>query len=146
MKLKSKSKLCYCHNHFISNFADIASPLFKLTEIKTKFKLTGEYQNAFDTLKSKLAFSPVMIYPYFNKPFRIHCDASGKAIGAVLSQMNNNVDCLASKHLSASEKLVIKKHLQSLATKVFHDYIYGYKTIILQTMSLQLYKKPVQLD
>ena len=81
------------HYYFISNFADIASPLFKLTEIKTKFKLTGEYQNAFDTLKSKLAFSPVMIYPYFNKPFRIHCDASGKAIGAVLSQMNNNVDC-----------------------------------------------------
>ena len=49
------------HNHFIPNFADIASPLFKKTEIETNFKWTEECQNAFDTLKSKLASSPVLL-------------------------------------------------------------------------------------
>ena len=108
---------------------------FQLTEIMIRFKMKVECQNAFDTLKSKFASSSIVIYPDFKYQFRIHCDASSKAIDAVLSQMNNNLDmpiAFTCIHLSASEK----SYATSSATKVFHDIIYRYKTIIVTNHDL----------
>ena len=44
----------------------------------------------FDTLKQKLISSPILIFPNFSKPFNLHTDASGKAIGSVLAQIQDD--------------------------------------------------------
>ena len=37
-------------------------------------------------MKQKITEKPVLILPDFAKPFQVKCDASGEAIGAMLSQ------------------------------------------------------------
>lgn len=43
-------------------------------------------RKAFDHVKLLLTSTPVLVHPDFSKSFHIHCDASGKGIGDVLSQ------------------------------------------------------------
>ena len=45
-----------------------------------------ECQNAFEHLKQLLVRPPILAYPQFHLPFIVATDASGCAIGAVLSQ------------------------------------------------------------
>lgn len=74
------------------NFAGIAKPLTALTKevpLKWKNKWTPEYQESFDKLKQIFSTEPSLIYPDFSQPFIVACDASTKAIGAVLSQVWN---------------------------------------------------------
>jgi len=42
-------------------------------------------------LKEKIIEKPVLILPYFQKPFQVRYDAIGVAIGAVLSQEDKHV-------------------------------------------------------
>ncbi|RVW60745.1 hypothetical protein CK203_053023 [Vitis vinifera] len=50
------------------------------------FDISKECLNAFETLKSKLISSPVIVAPDWELPFILMCDASGFAIGAILGQ------------------------------------------------------------
>jgi len=54
------------------------------------FKWTSHCENAFKTLKQTLITAPVLGYPNFNKPFILACDASGSAIGYILSQLGDD--------------------------------------------------------
>ena len=51
------------------------------------FEWTEEHQSALVELKRNLSTEPLLIYPDFSQPIIVACDASTKAIGAVLSQM-----------------------------------------------------------
>jgi hypothetical protein len=87
---------------------------------------------AIDELKRILSTEPLLIYPDFSQPFIVACDASTKAIGAVLPQR-----CNENKHPIAytSQQLnsVVSKYsvteLELLAflfaTKQFRCYLYG---------------------
>ena len=68
------------------NFSSVISPLTALTSEKNPFEWSASCQAAFDQVKLLLTSTPVLVHPDFTKPFHIHCDASGKGVGAVLSQ------------------------------------------------------------
>ena len=52
----------------------------------TPFIWSDETQKAFDILKDKLCTQPVLKITDFSLPFILTCDASGVAIGGILSQ------------------------------------------------------------
>ena len=77
------------YRRFVRQFSEIAGPLHKLTEKSTTFKWTPECQTAFDELKDKLTSSPILSYPQAEGQYILDTDASDKALGAVLSQMQD---------------------------------------------------------
>ena len=80
------------YRRFIKNFARIAAPLYDLVSGVNKDKksesvtLTPEALEAFEILKKKCVQAPILAFPDFNKTFLLETDASGKGLGAVLSQ------------------------------------------------------------
>lgn len=78
------------YRRFIKGFAKIAGPLTEKTSESVKFEWTGEMQEAFEELKNSLSSPPVLVYPSYDKPFIVSTDASNKAVGAVLSQLDDN--------------------------------------------------------
>ena len=77
---------------FIKGFAKIVAPLYDLTSGDNKDKksehvdLSPEAREAFDRLKAACLQAPILSFPDFNKPFLLETDASGRGLGAVLSQ------------------------------------------------------------
>ena len=77
---------------FIKGFTRIAAPLYDLTSGENKDKkservdLPAEALEAFEHLKAACLQAPILAFPDFNKPFLLETDASGKGLGAVLSQ------------------------------------------------------------
>ncbi|GJU57441.1 reverse transcriptase domain-containing protein [Tanacetum coccineum] len=57
-----------------------------LLEKETPFVFSKDCIDAFQTLKKKLTEAPILVVPDWNLPFKLMCDASDYAIGAVLGQ------------------------------------------------------------
>ena len=74
---------------FIENFAKKAPPLYAFLKKDIKWNWSVDCENAFKFLKEKLISYPVLHQPDFDLPFAIHTDASGLAIGAILTQKDN---------------------------------------------------------
>ena len=95
-KVKSFVGLVGHYQHFIKGFAKIAAPLYDLTNGDNKDKksehvdLSPEVREAFDCLKAAYLQAPILAFPDFNKPFLLETDASGRSLGAVLSQKQAN--------------------------------------------------------
>ena len=73
------------YRRFIKDFSKIAKPLHALTG-KTPWIWEGEQQEAFDMLKRSLLSAPILSNPLSEGKFKVECDASHYATGAVLSQ------------------------------------------------------------
>ena len=90
--LKSFVGLIGHYRCFIKGFAKIAAPLYDLTSGDNKDKksehvdLSPKACEAFDCLKAACLQAPILSFPDFNKPFLLEMDASGRGLGAVLSQ------------------------------------------------------------
>ena len=91
-KVKSFVVLVGHYRRFIKGFAKIAAPLYDLTSSDNKDKksehvdLSPKVLQAFDHLKATCLQAPILAFLYFNRPFLLEMDASGKGLGAVLSQ------------------------------------------------------------
>jgi len=73
------------YRHFIQNFSHTAKPLNELKG-KKEWKWEEEHQRAFEELKEKITSRPVLALPRREGKFRVETDASGHAIGGVLSK------------------------------------------------------------
>ena len=73
------------YRRFIHNFSHTARPLNELKG-KKEWKWEKEHQEAFKELKEKITSQPVLLLPRRKGKFRVETDASGHAIGGVLSQ------------------------------------------------------------
>jgi RNase H-like domain found in reverse transcriptase len=65
-------------------------------------------QDAFDTMKKQFTEEPVLLMPDQSKPFQIKSDASKVATGAILTQLDSNIDwhpiAFMSKTFSETER------------------------------------------
>ena len=95
-RVKSFVGLVGHYRHFIKGFANITTPLYDLTSGKNKDKksehldLPPEAHEAFDRLKAACLQAPILSFPDFSKLFLLETDASGKGLGAVLSQKQSD--------------------------------------------------------
>nr|GEX73799.1 hypothetical protein [Tanacetum cinerariifolium] len=64
----------------------IARPMTHLLEKETPFVFSKDCIDAFETLKKKVTEAPILVVLDWNLPFKLMCDASDFAIGAVLGQ------------------------------------------------------------
>jgi hypothetical protein len=85
----------------------------------------------------KLSTEPLLIYPDFKQPFIVACDASTKAIGAVLSQLREGEErpvAYCSRQLNCAESKHSVTELELLAflfaVKQFRCYLYGRKFVV----------------
>ena len=78
----------YCQ--FIPKFAQVAGHLHELISAenagkkKAAIKWESRCQQAFDDLKRLYTTAPILAYVDFTKPFKLHSDACGTGLGAVL--------------------------------------------------------------
>ena len=96
------------YRRFVPRFADISQPLTALTRKNVKFVWSEDCEKAFSTLKEKLTKPPVLVHPSsdLKRPMQLSIDASGFAIGSILSQEvdgHQRPIAYASKTLSTSE-------------------------------------------
>ena len=61
-------------------------------------------QTSFEALKNKVAELSILAFPNFNKAFQVECDASGNAIGAVLSWEGKPIAFFSEKFNDAKRK------------------------------------------
>lgn len=87
--LRSFLGLANFYRSFVQDFSSIAVPLTALTAHRVKFEWKEEHQAAFQSLKMALCNAPALLAVNDSRPFVLHCDASGFAVGAVLSQCDD---------------------------------------------------------
>ena len=93
---------------FVPNYANLVAPLSVLLRKDVEWVWGDAQQKAFETVIQKLAHSATLAYQDKMRQFHVHTDASDVAVGATLSQDNDNremrlVACM-SKKLCASER------------------------------------------
>ena len=75
---------------FVKDFAKIANLLNALLKTGKRFHWSEKCENDFQTLKNALIMAPILTAPNFKLKFVLSTDASNLAIGAVLSQIDEN--------------------------------------------------------
>jgi transposase InsO family protein len=128
------------YRRFIKDFAKKSKPLVELTagehskKKKEAVQLGPAEIEAYETLKRELISAPVMRLPRLDEPFILEVDASGKALGAVLSQRQEDGKphpvAYGSKVLNAAERRYHSTKQEFLAvkwalTEAFKPYLLG---------------------
>ena len=80
------------YRKFVRDFAKIAELLSRMTKKNTPFMWTDETQQSFEELKKALLDVDILAYPTPGTPCILDTDASDVAVGAVLSQVIDEVE------------------------------------------------------
>jgi len=91
------------YRRFVLSFFKLATPLTELLKKSKRFKWTEQCQKSFDTLKKKLIEAPILTLSNMAKPFTLYTDASGVAIGAVLTR-EGKVIAYESRKMNEAER------------------------------------------
>jgi len=123
------------YRRFIRDFNKIARPLTNLLAKDMPFFFDDKCSGAWEKLKLELISAPIISPPDWSKPFKIMCDASDFAIGAVLGQRKDNkqhVIYYSSKTLNDAQvnHTIIEKEFLAVvfALEKFRPYLLGTKT------------------
>ena len=81
--------LCSYYRMFVSEFSENAAPLHSLTRKNRRFHWDEACQSAFEGLKARLMFSPVLALPRDEGEYIVDTDGSEAAVGAVLSEIQD---------------------------------------------------------
>ncbi|QRW22961.1 Retrotransposable element Tf2 protein [Rhizoctonia solani] len=75
---------------FVANFSHMARPLHNLVKKDTPWKWDTKEQEAFQGLKDAITNAPVLCHADPSKPYFLETDASGAALGSILSQQQGD--------------------------------------------------------
>ena len=101
---------------------------------KAAIQWDSRCQKAFDDLKRLCTTAPILAYADFTRPFKLHTDACGSVLGAVLYQTHEDgtdpVIAYATRSLSKAESHYPAHKLEFLTfkwavVKKFLEYLYG---------------------
>ncbi|KAE8666104.1 hypothetical protein F3Y22_tig00112508pilonHSYRG00008 [Hibiscus syriacus] len=87
------------------NTMTLAAPLTDLLKKGEAFEWTKAAHHAYEQLKTRLRFAPILQLPCFDKLFFVETDASGVGIGAVLTQENRPLAYFSQKSSARSVDL-----------------------------------------
>ena len=125
------------HREHIKDYASVTRVLYQLTGSKVVFNWLDEHQEAFELTKQRLISAPILSYPNAEDVFVLDTDASGHAIGAVLSQIQNDCEkviCYGSYVLTPEQRkyCVTRRELLSVVqfTRQFRHYLLGRKFLL----------------
>src|SRR4051812_6067617 len=150
--LQSLLGLTGYYRKFIKNYAEIAAPLTNLTKKGTDVKKEWSemQEQALQTLKKALSEAPILRSPNRELPMEVTTDASGYAIGAVLSQENRPITFYSRKMSPAEMNYPV--HEQELLAivdtlKEWRHYLLGRKfTVYTDHQSLKYFKTQPMLS
>ncbi|KAM0724679.1 Retrovirus-related Pol polyprotein from transposon 17.6 [Formica fusca] len=136
------------YRRFIPNFSKFTKPLTNLLKNDNRFEWTSVQEESFEISKQKLCEEPVLQYPDFSKSFILTTDASGIAVGGILSQGEINKDlpiAYSSRTLTDNELKYDTYEKEALAivycVKHFRPYLYGRKfTLVTDHKPLMWFK------
>lgn len=118
------------YRKFVEGFSQIAVPLTRLTQKKTRYDWTSECEQSFTELKKKLTLAPVLAQPISGEGFVVYSDASKNGLGCVLMQ-KERVIAYASRQLKPYEQNYPTHDLELAAVvfalKIWRHYLYGEK-------------------
>ena len=100
------------HRRFFKKFSKIANCLCKILDKEVNFDFDDAFVKAFECIKEKLIFAPVIIGPDWVEPFEVMRDASGNTLGVVLGHKHNRIFhqiYYANKSLNGAQKNTIYK-------------------------------------
>ena len=129
------------YRKYIPNFAAIASPLTDRTRkgLPNIVEWGESHEKSFQTLKAKLAQSPILHLPVLSQQFILRTDASDTGVGAVLLQDFDGVKfpiAFASKKLTRCQVKysVIERECLAViwAVQKFEPFLYG-REFVLET-------------
>ena len=128
------------YREYIPHFAHIAKPLTDLTGKHSPNVLPweNEQQCAFELLRGKMCSAHVLRIPQLGRPYTLHTDASGSAVGATLGQLDEaGVEqplAFASQKLSGPQTAwaTIEREAYAViwALNRFRDIVYGTKVTV----------------
>ena len=154
-QVRSFLGLASFYRRFIPGFAKVSTPLTNLTHKGMPFIWNADCETAFINLKMELANPPILAYPNFKNTFNLASDASNDAIGAILSQVQDERDHVIayySQKLTGSQKKwsTYDRELWAIVAAVrhFRHYLRGqHFTVFTDHQPLLGYKKvPIQDD
>lgn len=119
--------------HFIRGYAPMAAPLTALLR-KDNFLWSDEAQCAFDNLKQVMTSALVLTPPDFTIPFCVETDASGFAMGAVLSQRAHPIAFFSKilcSRLQRSSTYVRELHAITTTVCKWQHYLLGHPFTII---------------
>ena len=125
-ELQSFLRLAGYYRRFVRNYAKIVRPLTQLTTL-LRLKWNLEAEQSFQSIKRSLCSSPILAFPEFSNSsgqFILDVDASGDAMGAVLSQMQDGTEkviAFGSRTLSRSQRNYGATQRELLALFVFFE-------------------------
>ena len=137
-ELKSFLHFGQYYARFIPAFSKLAAPLHQLTGKAARFEWTPEVAASFNNLREALVSPAVLAYPDpQGGSFILDCDASGFALGMVLSQEQNGEERPIEFHgrvLSRPERnyCVTRRELLAIVdgVKHFHHYLTGRSFVV----------------